>query len=188
MIVKRYHLLVPRRPDVAWPRDAPPAESTGTRRKRTEVAFLLAQIGAYAAERFGERAGALDFSRPQAGLLRLISRGPGQSQQAVAAQLGMPASRLVALVDGLQSRGLVERRRNPDDRRHHALYLTDAGEQAMQLLGKVSAEHESAIVAPLSAAERSQLNALLAKLADAHGLRPGIHPGYRHVGARNAPE
>ena len=53
-------------------------------RKRADTAFLLAQLGAYAAERFGERAAALDFTRPQAGLLRLISREPGQSQQAVA--------------------------------------------------------------------------------------------------------
>ena len=188
MIVKRYNFRVSTRPDVAWPRDASAAASTGARRKRTEIAFLLAQVGAYAAEQFGERADAVEFTRPQAGLLRLISRRPGQSQQAVAGQLGMPASRLVALVDALQSRGLVERRRNPDDRRHHALYLTDAGQQAMAVLGEIAAEHESAIVAPLSATERSQLNALLAKLADAHGLRPGIHPGYRHVGARNAPQ
>jgi DNA-binding MarR family transcriptional regulator len=152
-------------------------------KKRTDVAFLLAQVGAYAAERFGERAHAADFTRPQAGLLRLIARQPGQSQQAVADQLGMPASRLVALVDGLQSRGLVERRRNEDDRRHHALYLTDAGQEAMDRLGEIAAQHESAITAPLSATERNQLGALLGKLAEAHGLRPGIHPGYRHVGA-----
>ncbi|HEU5268058.1 MAG TPA: MarR family winged helix-turn-helix transcriptional regulator [Jatrophihabitans sp.] len=155
--------------------------------RRSEVAFLLAQLGAFAAERFGERAHAVDFSRPQAGLLRLIARRPGQSQQAVADQLGLPASRLVALVDGLQTRGLVERRRNPDDRRHHALYLTEAGQEATRVLGEIAAEHESAIVAPLSATERNQLNSLLAKLADAHGLRPGIHPGYRHVGARATP-
>jgi DNA-binding MarR family transcriptional regulator len=98
----------------------------------------------------------------------------------------MPASRLVALVDGLQDRGLVERRRNPDDRRHHALYLTDTGEGAMHALTEVSAAHEAAITAPLSAAERAELDVLLAKLAEAHGLRPGIHPGFRHVGAQPA--
>jgi DNA-binding MarR family transcriptional regulator len=188
MIVKRYHPPVSKRDGAAPRRDASAAGSTGSRRKRTEVAFLLAQVGAYAAEQFGQRADGVDFSRPQAGLVRLIARRPGLSQQAVADELGMPASRLVALVDGLQSRGLVERRRNPDDRRHHALYLTDAGEEAMALLAQIAAEHESAITAALSAAERNELNALLAKLADAHGLRPGIHPGYRHVGARNTPE
>ena len=156
------------------------------KRQRSDVAFLLAQLGAYAAERFGERAAAVDFSRPQAGLLRLIARQPGLSQQAVADQLGMPASRLVALVDGLQDRGLVERRRNPDDRRHYALYLTAAGEDAMRVLADIAIEHEAVVTAPLTAAERTELSALLGKLAEAHALRPGIHPGFRHVGARSA--
>ena len=55
----------------AQPEQAQPQEvqSQEAGRKRTDVAFLLAQLGAYAAEGFGERAAALDFSRPQAGLL-----------------------------------------------------------------------------------------------------------------------
>ena len=167
------------------PDAAPASPAGGPRPERTQIAFLLAQLGAHAAELFGQRAAAIDFSRPQAGLVRLIARAPGQSQQAVADQLGMPASRLVALVDDLEERGLVERRRNPDDRRHHALYLTDAGEQSMRQLGIVAAEHESAITTSLSATERDQLNALLTKLAAAHGLRPGIHPGYRALGRRD---
>ena len=150
-------------------------------RKRTDIAFLIAQLGAYAAEGFGERAAALDFTRPQAGLLRLISREPGQSQQAVARRLGTPPSRLVALVDGLEQRGLIERRRNPGDRRNYALHLTAAGERAMADLSQAAMDHEHAVAAPLTQAERAQLSALLAKLAAAHGLVPGVHPGYRDL-------
>ena len=95
--------------------------------KETEIAFLLAQLGAFAAGQFGERAAVVGFTPPEAGLLRLISRAPGQSQQQIAAQLGARPSRLVALVDGLEQRGLVERRRNTEDRRNYALHLTDAG-------------------------------------------------------------
>jgi DNA-binding MarR family transcriptional regulator len=160
-----------------------PTESTRAGRERTGTAFLLAQLGSYAAERFGERAGALDFTRPQAGLLRLISREPGQSQQAVARRLGTPPSRLVALVDGLEQRGLIERRRNPGDRRNYALYLTPAGEQAMAGLAQAAADHDEEISAPLTPAERAELHKLLAKLAAAHGLLPGVHPGYRHLAA-----
>jgi DNA-binding MarR family transcriptional regulator len=155
-------------------------------RKRTDIAFLVAQLGAYAAERFGERAAALDFTRPQAGLLRLISREPGLSQQAVARRLGTPPSRLVALVDGLEQRGLIERRRNPGDRRNYALHLTAAGEQAMAALRQVTLEHEQAISAPLTQAERAQLSKLLGKLAAAHGLVPGIHPGYRNLSEKES--
>ena len=57
------------------------AQSQEAGRKRTDIAFLVAQLGAYAAERFGERAAALDFTRPQAGLLRLISREPGRASR-----------------------------------------------------------------------------------------------------------
>jgi DNA-binding MarR family transcriptional regulator len=162
------------------------ARSQEAGRKRTDIAFLVAQLGAYAAERFGERAAALDFTRPQAGLLRLISREPGQSQQAVARRLGTPPSRLVALVDGLEERGLIERRRNPGDRRNYALHLTAAGEQAMTDLSQVSLEHEQAIAAPLTPAERAQLSTLLGKLAAAHGLVPGIHPGYRNLSEKES--
>lgn len=151
----------------------PPPRRTGG------SAFLLAQLGAHAAERFAGRIAALDLTPAQAGLLRLIAANPGQSQQAVAGQLGTPASRLVLLVDGLEERGLIERRRNPGDRRHYALYLTEAGGQFMKELGQLGADHEQDILAALDPAERQELNRLLRKLADTHGLTPGVHPGYR---------
>jgi len=168
------------------PTEPGPAQPGSGERKRTNIAFLVAQLGAYAAERFGERAAALDFTRPQAGVLRLISREPGLSQQAVARRLGTPPSRLVALVDGLEQRGLIERRRNPGDRRNYALHLTVAGEQAMAALSQASLEHEQAISAPLTQAERAQLSKLLGKLAAAHGLVPGVHPGYRSLSEKES--
>lgn len=151
-------------------------------KKETDVAFLLAQLGAYAAARFAERAAELDFTPPQTGLLRLIARRPGQSQQAIAKQLGTPPSRLVRLVDGLEERDLVERRRNPDDRRHHALYLTETASHAMARLSRAAADHENAVCGSLTAAERAQLHGLLGRLAAEHGLTPGVHPGYRALG------
>ena len=45
-------------------------------------AFLLAQVGAHAAQRFTERIGELDLTPAQVGLLRLVASRPGQSQQA----------------------------------------------------------------------------------------------------------
>lgn len=149
-------------------------------------AFLLAQLGAYAAARFADRVAPLNFTPPQVGLLRLIATTPGQSQRAIARQLGTPPSRLVTLVDGLEDRGLVERRKNPDDRRNYALYLTDAGEAAMKDVATVARAHEDAICAPLEAAEREQLRTLLARIATEHDLTPGVHPGYRHLADKHA--
>jgi hypothetical protein len=85
----------------------------------------------------------------------------------------------VLLLDDLEERGLTERRRNPSDRRHHALYLTGDGTRLMTQLGQIGAAHEDDICAPLNAAERAQLHGLLTRIASHHGLAPGVHPGYR---------
>lgn len=159
----------PARPGCGPPRSAPGA------------AFLLTQIGTLAAARFAERIGELDLTPPQTGLLRAVAVTPGQSQQALARHLGTPPSRLVALVDDLAERGLLERRRNPDDRRLHALHLTDAGRELMRRIGEVARAHDDDICRGLDEHERVTLAALLARIAADHDLTPGVHPGYRRL-------
>ena len=148
------------------------------------IAFLLAQIGAHAAGRFAERIAALELTPPQAGLLRALANEPGRSQQAVARQLGVPPSRFVMLVDSLEERGLVQRLRSRDDRRSYGLHLTDAGEQMMRELGVVGKAHEDEICAGLTSVDRAALHAALVHIAQTQGLTPGVHPGYRQLGAR----
>lgn len=156
----------------------------GAPRRRTGNSFLLAQIGAHAAARFAQRIAELDLTPAQAGLLRLVARQPGQSQQALARELRTPASRLVPLVDHLEGRGLIERRRNPQDRRHHALYMTAKGGQFMKArLGPIGIAHEDDICAALTMAERDQLHGLLSRIGAQQGLTPGVHPGYQHLEA-----
>jgi DNA-binding MarR family transcriptional regulator len=152
--------------------------------RRPGNAFLLAQLGAHAAGRFAGRLKALDLTPAQAGLLRLIAWQPGRSQQDIARTLGTPPSRLVLLLDSLEERGLIERRRNPDDRRHHALYLTSAGTGFMKELASVGAAHEDDICAGLGTDERAQLSELLERIAAGQGLTTGVHPGYRDPGGR----
>lgn len=156
-----------------------PYDSAVTAIPEPGAAFLLAQLGAHAARRFAERITELDLTPPQAGLLRAVAVRPGQSQQALAAHLGTPPTRLVALVDGLEERGVVERRRNPDDRRLHALHLTPAGEELLGEIARVAAAHDDAVLAALDGTERAALRALLARLAADQGLTEGVHPGYR---------
>lgn len=146
-------------------------------------AFLLTQLGTHAATAFAERIAALDLTPPQTGLLRVVARDPGRSQQALAGQLGTPPTRLVALVDDLEQRGLLERRRNPQDRRLHAVHLGPAGEKLMEAISACAREHDDAVLSPLEPDERAQLHTLLAKLATGHGLTSGVHPGYRNLGA-----
>lgn len=151
------------------------------------MAFLLAQLGAHAAAMFAKRITPLGLTPPQGGLLRAIAAEPGRSQQAVAEQLGMHPSRIVALVDDLESAGILERRRSPQDRRHYALHLTEPGRAALTSLSHASAAHDAQLCAALTEDERAQLALLLRRVADQQGLTPGVHPGFGHLGGRPAP-
>ena len=90
-------------------------------------AFLLAQVGSHAATKFAERLRPLGLSPAHAGILRILDASPAITQQALASALGSPPSRLVALVDELESKGLIERQENEADRRRYALLLTAKG-------------------------------------------------------------
>jgi DNA-binding MarR family transcriptional regulator len=167
-------------------------EETGTLRRvagegRVPVAgnaFLLAQLGAHATGRYAERVAKLDLSPAHTGVLRLAAQRPGLSQQALATMLGVLPSKVVALVDDLEGKHLLERRRSPTDRRHHELHLTDQGERILGEIRKAARDHELDITSALTDEERRQLLALLTKIADRQGLTPGVHPGYRDLGGK----
>jgi DNA-binding MarR family transcriptional regulator len=147
-----------------------------------QPAFLLAQVGAHAASQFAQRLGVLELTPPDAGILRLLRIAAGLSQQELAAKLQLHPSRMVAIVDNLEKRGLVERRANPDDRRLYSLYLTQAGGEALERIGRVAREHQDALLSSLSKEERDTLATLLLRIADQQGLVRGVHPGYQRMG------
>jgi len=120
-------------------------------------------------------------------LLRRLATAEGQSQQALGQALGITANRMVFLVDDLEEHGLVERRRNPSDRRSHALYPTPRGHQALRDAAAATARHGE-LGRSLSAPERRQLAELLRRVAaeqgiDEHAL-PGPPPG-RRIGSES---
>jgi DNA-binding MarR family transcriptional regulator len=145
-------------------------------------AFLLAQVGAHAASRFAERLRPIGLSPAHAGILRILEAAPAITQQALAGALGSPPSRLVGLLDELESKGLVERKANETDRRRHALRLTAKGKLVLNNIGGLVREHQNALLAALSQDERQQLTALLMRIAEHQGLRKGVHPGYSTMG------
>lgn len=144
-------------------------------------AFLLAQVGAHAAAKFAERMETLGLAPPHAGILRMVQATEGLSQQTLGAELRILPSRLVALIDDLQARQLIERRDHPTDRRSYALYLSDKGRDTLKAIGRAAREHQDALCAALNAGERAQLASLLQRIADEQGLRPGVHPGFSRM-------
>jgi DNA-binding MarR family transcriptional regulator len=156
--------------DCAKPRSSPGA------------AFLLAQVGAHAAAKFAERLAELGLVPAHAGIFRILSAKPAISQQALAAALGTVPSRLVGLMDELESQGLVERRAHETDRRSYALHLTEKGKSTLATIGRIARAHREDLLAALSEQEQRELTALLERVAEQQGLLQGVHPGYGKPG------
>jgi DNA-binding MarR family transcriptional regulator len=142
------------------------------------VGFLLAQLGAHSAAAYAKRIQPLGLTPPHVGVLRAVGESPGRSQQAIAAEFGVPPSRMVGFIDDLESRGLVQRRRDAGDRRVHLLHLSAAGEDMLVELGVVARDAERELLAALTAEERKALAGWLTRIADEQGLTRGVHPGY----------
>jgi len=151
--------------------------------RRQFTSFLLAQVGAHAATRFAERLLPLGFMPHHAGILRMIATSPGLSQQQLAKRLGIFASRLVAILDEMEKRGLLERLPSESDRRVYSLQLTQRGHEALGEIAQAARQHQADLCACLSAEEISKLTEFLNRIAAQEGLQPGVHPGYARMGA-----
>jgi DNA-binding MarR family transcriptional regulator len=155
-------------------------------RGSSSPAFLLAQIGAHAASRFAERLHAVELSPAHAGIVRILAATPGITQQALAIALGTLPSRLVSLVDELESKGLLVRQSDDEDRRRYSLRLTEKGTAMLQSIGRIAREHQQHLLAALSEEERRQLSVLLHRVASEQGLTKGVHPGYARLPRQNS--
>lgn len=156
--------------------------------EQDRAAFLLSQVGSRSAQEFGRLLAPLGLTPADAGILRLIARSQGMSQQALSQALNMHASRLVALIDELESRGLVVRAVHPSDRRLYSLTLTKKGTDVLSSIRTVADEHNRLMCAALTKSETATLQALLLKIAEQQGLTAGVHPGYRTISKKAPPQ
>lgn len=153
-------------------------------RAPSTLAFLLSQVGIYAARQFAQRIAEIDLHPPLFRVLNVVDASEGQSQQAIAEAIQAPASRMVAIVDELEQRGLVERRPHPGDRRIRALYLTVEGRKVLARGRKIAEEHEEDLVRGMSEADRKRLIALLQEVVENQEIGHGVHPGLSESGEK----
>lgn len=104
------------------------------------------------------------LSPGRVGLLIYVDANPGVTQSRLAEAVERDRSTMVGVLDQLQARGLLERRRGAD-RRTNGLWLTRAGRSLLARALRGIARHERRIAARLSADERRQLLALLGKIS-----------------------
>jgi DNA-binding MarR family transcriptional regulator len=142
------------------------------------VGFTLSSLGHAVARRFHSTLEPLHLEPREFALLRAIAPAEGASQQAIGERLQIPPSRMVAFVDSLEQRGLLERRANPDDRRARALYLTGEGRQLLAAAFTLAAELEAELCAQLSSTEREQLLDALGRVGAQLGVNPGAHSAH----------
>lgn len=139
------------------------------------VGFTISTTGYAVARLFRQILAPLELEPREFALLRAVGASEGQSQQAIGERLQIPASRMVAFVDALEARGLLERRQNKLDRRARALHLTKNGADLLTRAFALAAAHERELCVGLSDAEREQLLDLLQRVGDRLGLPPGVH-------------
>ena len=130
--------------------------------------FLLKRLGFAAKERGFKAYEELGLHPYHYAILLALDEGGHETQGAIADALGYDRGQLVGLLDELEERKLIERRRDPDDRRRHLVQMTAEGKRTLRRLRTVARELEDDFLEPLSAAEREKLHALLLKLAEKH--------------------
>lgn len=144
---------------------------------RERPSFLLSQLGFHSDDRFDDRLEPLGVTRRQFGLLRLLAEADGQTQQQLSERLRTHRNVMVGMIDELERRGLVERRRYPTDRRAHAVHLTGAALDLLSRGESILDTCDDELLGALEPAERTALMSLLQRVADQAGLLPGLHPG-----------
>ena len=150
------------------------------------VGFLISQLGFLSSRGFMEALEPVGIDPREFLLLRFVAASKGQSQQALAERLAVPASRMVALVDRLEDAGLVERRPNAEDRRIRELHLTRKGRGALERAGKIAIDYETRLCAGINREERETLIDLLQKLQAGQTELGGVHPGLAREQWRNS--
>ena len=130
--------------------------------------FLLKRLGAAAKTRAFEAYEETGLGPYHHAVLSVLDEGSRETQSAIADALGYDPGQLVGLLDELEDRGLLERRRDPSDRRRHIVRLTAEGAQALGLLRALAHRIEDEFLAGLDEDERATLHALLLRLARRH--------------------
>lgn len=97
------------------------------------------------------------------GMLLLVEANPGVTQSRLAAAVGRDRSTMVGVLDRLEAKGLVERRKGAD-RRTNGLWLTRTGRGLLSKAKRAIAIHEQRVASRLSAAERAKLLELLGRI------------------------
>ena len=128
------------------------------------AAYLLALVGRAQSARFTERMRTLDLRPKHFAVLNAVALADGASQQELGGRMGLDPSGLVGAIDELEGMGLLERRRDPADRRRNAIALTVEGTATLRRARRLVSDSARELLGALDDSEVETLVALLAKV------------------------
>ena len=130
--------------------------------------FLLARLGMGFKTKAIAAAEDAGFELYDYSVLAILAEGDRETQGTIAGVLGIDPSRLVALLDSLEERGLILRQRDPHDRRRHVVSITAAGTRELGKIRTLIKGIEDEYFALFSDDERKTFHKLLIRLAVAN--------------------
>lgn len=137
------------------------------------IGFLISDVSRLMRRRFDERARALGATRTQWKALAYINRNEGLNQGGLAELLEVEPITLCRMVDRLEEAGLVERRRDPADRRAWRLFLTEKSRPVLDRMRDIADELTHQSLAGVSAEQLNQFTATLEHIrANLHAPAP----------------
>jgi MarR family transcriptional regulator, lower aerobic nicotinate degradation pathway regulator len=149
-----------------------PTEETPARWKSLP-SWLLTQNGNHAHRLVADGFSSVGARGYHYRLLATLEEFGPASQAALGRRSGIHVSDMVATINELADRNLVERAPDPSDRRRNIVSLTAAGKRQLRRLEKQLTETQDELLAPLSPEDRQQLTELLSRLLDHHNRRTG---------------
>jgi DNA-binding MarR family transcriptional regulator len=127
--------------------------------------MLLVKLGRAAQRRFNDVLKPTELTPRHLQVLDELRQGP-TSQQALADRVGVDPTKLVGLLNDLEGRHLVLRRRDPVDRRRHIVENSREGEARVDAALAAAAAVEDEVLAALDGEQRAQLRDLLVIAAE----------------------
>jgi DNA-binding MarR family transcriptional regulator len=100
-------------------------------------------------------------------------RARATSQRSLCESIGLDPSKIVGLLNDLEEEGLLERRRDPADRRRHIVEVSKEGRARLAEAERAAKQVEKELFAALSEDERHELRLVLARVAEDIGLIEG---------------
>jgi DNA-binding MarR family transcriptional regulator len=134
--------------------------------------LLLARLGQESTARFRRALRPLNMGAQQFIVLKQLQVFGSCSQGELADALGIDYSNLAGVTQQIYERGLIERHRDPADRRRYVVQLTADGSRLLADADNAILEGEEGMLSSLEESERDHLWELLRRMADALELCP----------------